>query len=177
MAEDLFEGVWHCLKANEISDKLNQVQQLLARWHSEKLTLNHESPCHNLERAGLPQKLQLVHPTRVPRRRLGTTEGRIALLHAVAHIEFSAINLAKLEGANLSGAHMRNISAEDCDMRHVNLSNADLSQAVLGGSVLRSANVQNANFAGVELASVTIDFANFSKALNVDMPSFKKNYR
>jgi len=30
----------------------------------------------------------------VPRRRLGSAEGRIALLHAVAHIEFNAIDLA-----------------------------------------------------------------------------------
>jgi uncharacterized ferritin-like protein (DUF455 family) len=35
-----------------------------------------------------------VHPREVPRRALGTVEGRAALLHAVAHIEFNAINLA-----------------------------------------------------------------------------------
>ncbi len=37
----------------------------------------------------------IVPPTRVPRRsRLGTTEGRAVLLHAIAHIEYSAIDLA-----------------------------------------------------------------------------------
>jgi uncharacterized ferritin-like protein (DUF455 family) len=36
----------------------------------------------------------LVQPVALPRRSAHTTEGRAALLHAVAHIEFNAINLA-----------------------------------------------------------------------------------
>jgi uncharacterized ferritin-like protein (DUF455 family) len=43
---------------------------------------------------GRPARPRLVHPAEVPRRGLGRPEGRIALLHAVAHIEFNAINLA-----------------------------------------------------------------------------------
>ena len=41
-----------------------------------------------------PQKPALVPPGDVPRRRLGAEGGRIALLHAIAHIEFNAIDLA-----------------------------------------------------------------------------------
>jgi uncharacterized ferritin-like protein (DUF455 family) len=44
--------------------------------------------------AGRPGKPLLVAPREVPTRGLGTPEGRAALLHAVAHIEFNAINLA-----------------------------------------------------------------------------------
>jgi uncharacterized ferritin-like protein (DUF455 family) len=43
---------------------------------------------------GRPEKPLLVHPRELPRRGLGTPEGRAALIHAVAHIEFNAINLA-----------------------------------------------------------------------------------
>jgi len=43
---------------------------------------------------GRPPQPQLVHPASVPRRRLGSVAGRVALLHAIAHIEFNAINLA-----------------------------------------------------------------------------------
>lgn len=43
---------------------------------------------------GRPPRPTLVDPARVPRRRLGSTAGRVALLHAIAHIEFNAINLA-----------------------------------------------------------------------------------
>ncbi|MDB2439778.1 ferritin-like domain-containing protein [Hellea sp.] len=41
-----------------------------------------------------PEKPELVAPSDVKRRRLGTPAGRCALLHAVAHIEFNAIDLA-----------------------------------------------------------------------------------
>ncbi len=40
-----------------------------------------------------PPKPELLSPREVPRRRPGTPEGRIALLHAVAHIELNAVDL------------------------------------------------------------------------------------
>lgn len=43
---------------------------------------------------GRPQRPVLVAPGRVPRRGMHTVHGRAALLHAVAHIEFNALNLA-----------------------------------------------------------------------------------
>jgi uncharacterized ferritin-like protein (DUF455 family) len=43
---------------------------------------------------GRPAKPALVHASAVARRSPFTLEGRAALLHAVAHIEFNAINLA-----------------------------------------------------------------------------------
>lgn len=46
------------------------------------------------DRPARPAKPLLAAPGAVPRRRLGSQAGRIALLHAVAHIEFNAIDLA-----------------------------------------------------------------------------------
>ena len=43
---------------------------------------------------GRPERPVLVPPVDVPRRKLATPAGRAALLHALAHIEFNAINLA-----------------------------------------------------------------------------------
>ncbi|MCI2393548.1 ferritin-like domain-containing protein [Aliiroseovarius sediminis] len=40
-----------------------------------------------------PEKPELKDPRDVPRRRPGTREGQIALLHAVAHIELNAVDL------------------------------------------------------------------------------------
>ena len=40
-----------------------------------------------------PDKPELLAPRDVPRRRPGTPEGRIAILHAVAHIELNAVDL------------------------------------------------------------------------------------
>lgn len=42
---------------------------------------------------GRPGRPKLVNPARLAQRKLSTLEGRQALIHAVAHIEFNAINL------------------------------------------------------------------------------------
>lgn len=47
-----------------------------------------------LAQPGRPQLPMLVPPAQLARRRLGRSDGRAALVHAVAHIEFNAINLA-----------------------------------------------------------------------------------
>ncbi len=43
---------------------------------------------------GRPARPRLVDPRSVPARPVGSAQGRAALLHAIAHIEFNAINLA-----------------------------------------------------------------------------------
>lgn len=40
-----------------------------------------------------PQRPELLAPAQVPRRNAGTLQGRMALLHAVAHIELNAVDL------------------------------------------------------------------------------------
>ncbi|MEQ9199691.1 MAG: ferritin-like domain-containing protein, partial [Rhodospirillales bacterium] len=49
---------------------------------------------HPPDRPARPERPVLQSPGKMPRRRIGTLEGRIALLHAVAHIELNAIDLA-----------------------------------------------------------------------------------
>lgn len=43
---------------------------------------------------GMPDRPLLVPPQAVPRRSFATVAGRAALIHALAHIEFNAVNLA-----------------------------------------------------------------------------------
>ncbi|UWQ16362.1 ferritin-like domain-containing protein [Jannaschia sp. M317] len=45
------------------------------------------------DRPARPSSPELLDPRDVPRRKPGTPEGRIALLHAVAHIELNAVDL------------------------------------------------------------------------------------
>jgi len=40
-----------------------------------------------------PEKPELLSPREVPKRKPGTPEGRIAMLHAIAHIELNAVDL------------------------------------------------------------------------------------
>ncbi|MEP9360174.1 ferritin-like domain-containing protein [Sphingomonas sp. KR3-1] len=46
------------------------------------------------DRPGRPEHPELLPPNRMPKRGKGSAHGRIALIHAIAHIEFSAIDLA-----------------------------------------------------------------------------------
>src|SRR4051812_12412359 len=52
------------------------------------------APPASLPVPGRPPKPALIHPAKVPRRSPARPEGLAALLHAIAHIEFNAINLA-----------------------------------------------------------------------------------
>jgi uncharacterized protein YjbI with pentapeptide repeats len=48
---------------------------------------------------------------------------------------------------------------------------------MMSGAILRHANVEGADFTGVNLGTVTMDYANFSKSKNADIPNFKRNLR
>ncbi|HEY8359670.1 MAG TPA: ferritin-like domain-containing protein [Ramlibacter sp.] len=59
-----------------------------------QLPLSPHAPAPPAGLPGRPARPELVHPARVPRRSPASPQGLAALLHAIAHIEFNAINLA-----------------------------------------------------------------------------------
>ena len=80
------------LKAATTNDKYNAVCDLADRWQLRRdIGTPISSPP---DTPGRPESPNLVPPAEVSRRRLGSKSGRAALLHAVAHIEFNAIDLA-----------------------------------------------------------------------------------
>ncbi len=82
--------------------------------------------------SGRPGRPLLVPPGRLPKRGLGTVEGRQALIHAVAHIEFNAINLAldaSLRFAGLPDEYYRDwLSVAADEARHFAMLNARLGE-------------------------------------------------
>jgi len=76
-------------------DKCRATDTLLADWRSGALAAlpagNDPVPIYE---PGRPRRPQLVPPQQVPLRKAGSAQGHAALLHAIAHIEFNAINLA-----------------------------------------------------------------------------------
>ncbi|HET8745836.1 MAG TPA: ferritin-like domain-containing protein [Ramlibacter sp.] len=72
--------------------KAAQVRSLFAQ--ARQLAVAPSAPLPAAALPGRPARPQLVHPARVPRRSPAKPEGLAALLHAIAHIEFNAINLA-----------------------------------------------------------------------------------
>lgn len=79
------------LCAGDPDAKIAAAQALNAAWASG-VTLG-DAVIPNDQPPRLPKPV-LVPPSELPRRRLGSVHGRAALLHAVAHIEFNAIDLA-----------------------------------------------------------------------------------
>ena len=65
-------------------------QWFAARQSGEEITVGTSSPPLRPSR---PEKPELLSPRDVPKRKPGTEAGRIALLHAVAHIELNAVDL------------------------------------------------------------------------------------
>jgi len=63
-------------------------------------------------RPARPDRPELLPPNRMPKRGKGTEAGRIALIHALAHIEFVAIDLA-FDLVGRFGAHFPQAFADD----------------------------------------------------------------
>lgn len=89
-----FENIFKCIALQEPREKCSAVQTLWERVQLEGLETAPRTPALPIGEPGRPQRPELVAPQQVPRRRLGSNEGRAALVHAIAHIEFNAINLA-----------------------------------------------------------------------------------
>ena len=94
MTETVFLATQRCLAARAPDDKIERTQQAAAAWRAGSLSLEPTPDPEPIAEPGRPQRPELVHPRHVPRRGINTPAGRAALLHAIAHIEFNAINLA-----------------------------------------------------------------------------------
>ena len=92
--ESLFDAAARCLAAGEIEAKLHLTRQTAQAWRDGQLALQSGNKPEPVEEPGRPMKPVLVAPVDVPKRRLNTKEGLAALIHAITHIEFNAINLA-----------------------------------------------------------------------------------
>jgi uncharacterized ferritin-like protein (DUF455 family) len=93
---NVFDHACACLMATSPAHKLELVAGLAASWQGGQLTIDPAAaaPPVTVEVPGRPERPRLVSPRQLPQRGLGSVEGRSALVHAVAHIEFNAINLA-----------------------------------------------------------------------------------
>lgn len=92
---DLYAAAKRCLDATDPAEKLRLTHAVWEGLESGALHPDSGAPePEPISAPGRPARPQLVPQRQVPHRGLGTPEGRAALVHAVAHIEFNAINLA-----------------------------------------------------------------------------------
>jgi len=90
---NLQQAARDALATSDIAAKLSGAAALWAAWQAGELTLDAD-PDTPLQQAGIPPRPPLEVPERMPRRQLNGPENHAALIHALAHIEFNAINLA-----------------------------------------------------------------------------------
>lgn len=94
MLESLFERARECLQARDPQHKYHLTRELAADWRAAPLDYQSDDAPEPIGEAGRPEHPKLVPPRDVPRRSVNTARGRVVLAHALAHIEFNAINLA-----------------------------------------------------------------------------------
>jgi uncharacterized ferritin-like protein (DUF455 family) len=91
---NLFARARDCLENADVGEKLAATAAAAAAFNAGELALDDGPEPRAIGAPGRPARPALVSPRQLPRRGLGTAEGRAAMIHAVAHIEFNAINLA-----------------------------------------------------------------------------------
>jgi len=90
---NLFARARLCLLLSDPDGKLAAVKALYQEWQSGSLSTE-AIDLPDVVEAGFPDGIARVFPRKLPKRSFHTPQGRAALIHAVTHIEFSAINLA-----------------------------------------------------------------------------------
>ena len=95
-----FNLVYNAIMATTAGEKMNLIHDLIDRRDQGCLFFSgtthdqQSAPVKSIPFAGHPSALQWVHPRELKQRKLKSKEGRASFLHAIAHIEFNAINLA-----------------------------------------------------------------------------------
>ncbi len=93
--ETLFEAARRCLDEADPSQKMALTRAAAADFARGELAVPDDAPAPEpIGAPGRPALPVLVPPRDLAQRGLGREEGRAAFLHAVAHIEFNAVNLA-----------------------------------------------------------------------------------
>lgn len=87
-------GATLAILSPDLDEKTELAQETARRWHARRLSLRSPLDPELPERPGRPENPLLVPPKATEKRSLHTLPGRIAMLHALAHIELNAVDLA-----------------------------------------------------------------------------------
>lgn len=94
IGDDLHAAAQACLQAASPEDKVAATFAAADAFARGQLLRHRGSATvEPIRMPGRPQRPRLVHPRELPRRGFGSNEGRAAFIHAIAHIEFNAIDL------------------------------------------------------------------------------------
>ncbi len=90
----LAEAAVAIVKEADLSAKTQLARQTAKAWFARRLSLHRPGQIQNLpDTPGRPDKPELLAPGKMPKRSTGGEKGRFALLHSLAHIELSAVDM------------------------------------------------------------------------------------
>lgn len=93
-SDNLYDAAAACLAEPDPALKQALTVRTAAAWTAGQLALDPAVAGPVLDHPGRPGRPELVPPRQLTQRKLTSALGRVALIHAVTHIEFNAINLA-----------------------------------------------------------------------------------
>lgn len=122
---NLFDAIEFALREGNADKKCALTRQIFADFKAGQLSAKTTRPPARCQEPGYPATLKRVAPRELKRRSMRTQEGRCIFIHAIAHIEFNAINLS-LDAAyryrDLPQAFTRDwLSVADDEARHFQL--------------------------------------------------------
>ena len=88
---NLISGAKNCLAERNIDTKIRLSLELIEQ--CKKGFVLYASDKVIVPAVGIPDKPRLIAPSKLPKRGYSSTKARMGLVHAIAHIEFNAINL------------------------------------------------------------------------------------
>ena len=91
---ELYAEIEAALLETDPATKCDLTAALYRRWRAGDLSASEQSLILPVDDAGRPDAPLLVDPRQLERRSFASESGRSKLIHAIAHIEFNAINIA-----------------------------------------------------------------------------------
>jgi uncharacterized ferritin-like protein (DUF455 family) len=90
---NIHDRALHALEEKDPQAKCRLTNELYEQWQSGELTRQSATDPRRIEIPGRPDNPKLVAPRKLKKRSVHTKQGHAALIHALCHIEFNAINL------------------------------------------------------------------------------------
>ncbi|MBB4064665.1 ferritin-like domain-containing protein [Gellertiella hungarica] len=92
--DSLRAGCIVAIRSADLDEKTRIASETATRWFNRAISLRSPLDPPLPDRPGRPERPPLVPPREMKKRSLHTLAGRIATLHALAHIELNAVDLA-----------------------------------------------------------------------------------
>jgi len=90
----LFDCARQCLIEADVETTLALSEQMVARFSGQSPVVSGNDELDADLQPVFPEKPRLIDPDQLPHRGAGTVSGRVALIHAIVHIEYNAVHLA-----------------------------------------------------------------------------------